>query len=67
MRTPSPYAAGKDAGPVNVAVQRPTVNLREALNLGEQLAAENRRSQQPVRLSKHATFGPSSVTHPGIE
>lgn len=30
---------------INVAVQRPTVNVREAENVGEQMAAENR---QPV-------------------
>lgn len=61
-----PYAAGNDSK-VNVAVQRPTVNLREAENMGEEISAETRTTQKPVRLSKHATFGPSIVTHPGLE
>lgn len=61
-----PYAAGNDSK-INVAVQRPTVDLREAENVGEQAAAAGRVNQQPVRLSKHATFGPKQVTHPGFE
>ena len=61
-----PYAAGNDT-PINVAVQRPTVNLREAENLGEQIGAETRANQAPVRLSKHGKFGPQTVTHPGLE
>jgi len=67
-RTPQvgPYAAGHDSK-ANIAVQRPTVNLREAENVGEQFAAETRANQQPVRLSKHASFGPQRVTHPGLE
>jgi hypothetical protein len=32
---------------VNVAVQRPTVNVREAENVGEQMAAENRQHAVP--------------------
>jgi len=67
MKAQGPYAAGQDAGRVNVAVQRPTVNIREAENVGEQLAAETRRNQQPVTFSKHGSFGPRSVTHPGLE
>jgi hypothetical protein len=67
MKPQGPFAAGTDAGRINVAVQRPTVNLREAENLGEQFAAETRANQKQPRLSKHATFGPAKVTHPGIE
>ena len=67
MRTPSPFAAGNDAGRINVAVQRPTVNIREAENLGEQLAGETRRNEPPMRFSRHGTFGPMTVTHPGLE
>jgi hypothetical protein len=67
MKLQGPFAAGNDAGKVNVAVQRPTVNLREAENLGEELAGATRTNQKPVRLSKHATFGPQTVTHPGLE
>jgi hypothetical protein len=36
----------QDSKRVNVAVQRPTVNVREAENLGEQAAAE---AKQPVK------------------
>lgn len=32
---------------INVAVQRPTVNVREAENVGEQMAAENRQPGVP--------------------
>lgn len=61
-----PMAAG---GPINVAVQRPTVNVKEAENVGEQLAAEvaHLKGQPNLLFSKHATFGPKRVTHPGIE
>jgi hypothetical protein len=67
MRTPqeSPYAAGNDSK-INVAVQRPTVNLREAENVGEQAAAAARVNEPPFRFSKHGTFG-KTVTHPGLE
>ena len=68
MKPSGPFEAGNSAGPVNVAVQRPTVNVREAENVGEELAAETRREQVPTNLfSKHATFGPKRVTHPGLE
>lgn len=67
MKPSGPFAAGNDAGRIDVAVQRPTVDLREAENLGEQLAGETRRNQMPVTLSKHGTFGPKTVTHPGLE
>jgi len=41
---------------INVAVQRPNVNVREAENLGEQAAAEIRHNYEPdVRFSKHGT------------
>jgi hypothetical protein len=67
MKVPAPFAAGNDAGKINVAVQRPTVNLREAENVGEELAAENRRNQGPQTFSRHGTFGPRVITHPGLE
>jgi hypothetical protein len=62
-----PYTAGKDSGPINVALQRPTVNVKEAENQGEEAAAAGRVNLPPVRLSKHATFGPPKMTHPGLE
>lgn len=61
-----PVAFGpQDSAKFNVAVQRPTVNIKEAENLGEQAAAAV-HSQQPS-FSKHASFGPKVVTHPGLE
>lgn len=48
---------------VNIAVKRPTVNVKEAENVGEQAAASADKYSQGLRLSKHATFGPS-VPHP---
>ncbi len=51
MRAPQvgPFAAGNDEK-INVAVQRPSVNLREAENLGEETAGEVRRRspQEPT-------------------
>ena len=48
---------------INVAVQRPTVNLKEAENIGEQADAAARASAPEVKFSKHGTFGPSPA-HP---
>ncbi len=63
-----PFSAGNDEK-INVAVERPTVNLKQAEDLGEELAGALRKNQEPVKLtkSKHATFGPKMITHPGIE
>lgn len=67
MKQPGMLPLGKDT-PINVAVQRPTVNIREAENLGEQVAAETRANQKPVTFSKHGTFAaPKAITHPGLE
>jgi hypothetical protein len=58
----SPFNPGREK--TNVAVQRPTVNLKEAENLGEQAEAAARTTQPGVRFGKHGTFfGPSPV-HP---
>ena len=68
MKLIGPFMPGNDAGRINIAVQRPSVNLREAENVGEEMAAEVARDQTPTNLlSKHATFGPKRITHPGIE
>lgn len=69
MKAPQvgPFAAGENSGRINPSTQRPTVNVREAENLGEQLAGAERRVQPPVIFSKHATFGPKTITHPGLE
>lgn len=49
--------------PLNVAVQRPTVNMREAENLNEQAAAvANRNNPEGFRFSRHGTLGPQRLT-----
>jgi hypothetical protein len=70
MPAPTPFPVGLPSGRVNVAVQRPTVNVKEAENVGEQLAAAvNHAKEVPdgPRFSKHGTFGPKRITHPGLE
>jgi len=70
MKTPSEFPVGIPSGKVNVAVQRPTVNVREAENLGEEaasLALPKMKNPSPLTFSKHGTFQTSRVTHPGLE
>jgi hypothetical protein len=43
--------------PVNVAVKRPSVNLKEAENVGEQASAATHQ-KQPM-FSKHGTYWPT--------
>lgn len=58
----------QDGNRFNVAVQRPTVNIKEAENVGEAAqAVVPGTAAQPLRFSKHGTFGPKKVTHPGFE
>lgn len=58
---------GPSGGETNVAVQRPTVNVKEAENAGEQARAAARPIENPpVRFSKHGTFGPE-IDHHGID
>jgi hypothetical protein len=51
----------------NVAVQRPSVNVREAENLGEQAAAaahsEPANANVYTGISKHGTFSPTPKEH----
>lgn len=61
MRAPTP-SIGRSMK-TNVAVQRPTVNLKEAENLGEEATAAAVRPQPGVTFSKHGAFGPP-VIHP---
>lgn len=57
-KIPGTLPLAKDT-PVNVAVQRPTVNLRESENVNEQAAAvANRNNPEGFRFSKHGTLGP---------
>ena len=67
MKQAGQFPAGLPSGKINVAVQRPTVNLKEAENVGEELAAVTRRTDTGNLFSRHATFGPKKVTHPGLE
>ncbi len=53
---------GKDEK-LDVALQRPTVNLKEAENTGEQAEAATRAAQPAVRFSKHGTLG-GNPAHP---
>jgi hypothetical protein len=67
MKTPSGFTlGGRGSGPINVALQRPTVNIKEAENVGEQAAAAA-HNEPTLSFTKHATFGPKVVTHPGLE
>ena len=47
----------------NVAVQRSSVNLKEAENQGEQAMAAARTVAPPVRFSKHGTFPGGNPAH----
>jgi len=68
MKPQGQFPLGGSGGKINVAVQRPTVNLKEAENVGEQAAAAAQSiAASPTVLSKHARFGPKVVTHPGLE
>ena len=54
---------GRGTGPINVAVQRPTTNLREAENLGEEAqAAAHTNTETGFRFSRHGTLGPAKPT-----
>ena len=66
----APAFGPQDGAKFNVALQRPTVNIKEAENVGEQLSAAVEHAKalpDAPRFSKHATFGPPRVTHPGLE
>jgi hypothetical protein len=52
-----------DSGPIDVALQRPTVNAEQ----GEKVQAESQANPLTPILSRHAKFGPRVITHPGIE
>lgn len=57
---------GRGAQPINVGVQRPSVNLRQAENSLIQAQSVTGMTPMPT-FSKHGTFGPKRVTHPGFE
>ena len=56
----------QDGAKFDVALQRPTVNVKEAENLGEQAQSVVGMHEGPI-FSKHGTFGPKKITHPGLE
>jgi len=56
----------QDGAKFNIAVQRPSVNVKEAENVGEQAQAAAHLTPR-VTFSRHGTFGPRAVTHPGLE
>lgn len=62
----APAFGPQDGAKINVALRRPTVNIKEAENVGEQAQAAARVTPR-VSFSRHATFGPKVVTHPGLE
>lgn len=64
MKNKGTLPLGPSGPPVNVAVQRPTVNVKEAENLGEQAKAVSGHPAGTV-FAKHGTFGPP-VNH-GID
>lgn len=66
MKLTGQFPVGRGDGPINVAVQRPTVNLKEAQNAMIQAQTAVKQDQAPL-FSKHGRFGPRVITHPGIE
>lgn len=58
MKAKSMLPVGPTGEKVDVAVQRPTVNVKEAENLGEQAGAAARNAAQGMTFAKHGTFGP---------
>jgi hypothetical protein len=64
----SQFPVGLPSGKINLAVQRPTVNLKEAENVTAEMASVAQRTAASGNtFSKHATSGPKVITHPGIE
>jgi hypothetical protein len=49
---------------INLAVKRPSANIKEAENAGEQANAAAARYTQGMRFSKHGTFAQPAGTHP---
>jgi len=51
---------------INVALMRPTVNVKEAENVAEQAEAVAHTAPSPVKFSKHGAFGPNPA-HPVMD
>ncbi len=58
MKAPGNFPLGKSQK-INVALQRPSVNLKEAENAGAQAMALTRKSQPPAPISKLNKIGPT--------
>lgn len=56
---PNSFPLGKSEK-MDVALNRPTVNLREAENQGEEARAATGADQPTVRFGRHGTFGPAT-------
>jgi hypothetical protein len=48
---------------IDVALMRPTVNLKEAENQGEQAEAAARTTAPPVKFAKHGAFPGGNPAH----
>jgi hypothetical protein len=59
LSTNTPIGPSDDK--INIAVQRPNINVKEAENVAEQANAVTQRLKGPngVTYSRHGTFGPS--------
>jgi hypothetical protein len=54
---------GRGTGPIDIALQRPSVNLKEAENQSEQAQAIAQRTNgEGFRFSRHGTLGPPMPT-----
>jgi hypothetical protein len=68
MKLSGQFPVGLPSGKENVAVQRPTVNVKEAENVTSEMASVAQRTAASGNtFSKHGTFGPKKITHPGLE
>ena len=54
-----------DSGPIDVALQRPTVDAKQGNTVLDE--AVNSAARPLPMMSRHAKFGPRVVTHPGLE
>ena len=59
-RLPTKIPIGPSDGRINIAVQRPNINVREAENQNEEAnaAAGSLKGPSGVTYSRHGTFGP---------
>jgi hypothetical protein len=60
------FALGKSEK-FDVALMRPTVNVKESENQGEQAMAAARTTAPPVKFSKHGTFPGGNPAHPVMD